>query len=245
MKAMILAAGRGSRLRPLTDHCPKALVEINGVPMLELAIRRLRKAGVNEIVVNVWHLADMIVAFLRAKGDFGIRIEVSREAELLDTGGGLKQAAPFFDDGQPFFLHNVDVVTDLDLERLYRFHLERSPLATLAVQSRPSGRYLLFDDGGQLCGWESVEERRREWAAAPVERPESLAFTGIQVISPALLPRMGEDRVFPIIRTYLELAGRGERIQAYRADGAYWADIGGPARLEAVRRELAQREVPI
>jgi NDP-sugar pyrophosphorylase family protein len=245
MKAMILAAGRGSRLRPLTDHCPKALVEINGVPMLELAIRRLRKAGVDEIVVNVWHLADMIVAFLKAKGAFGMRIEVSREAELLDTGGGLKQAAPFFDDGQPFFLHNVDVVTDLDLERLYRFHVERPALATLAVQARPSGRYLLFDDGGQLCGWESVAERRRQWAAAPVERSEALAFTGIQVISPALLPRMGDGAVFPIIRTYLELAGRGERIQAYRADGCYWADIGGPARLEEVRRELEERGLPI
>ena len=238
MKAMILAAGIGSRLRPLTERCPKALVEINGVSMLEIVIRRLLKAGVDEIVVNVFHLAEMIVDFVKSKRHFGIRIEVSREVELLDTGGGLKKVASFFDDGAPFFLHNVDVVTDIDLGRMYRFHLDRPALATLAVQTRTSSRYLLFDERGQLCGWESVAENERQWAGASVERAERLAFTGVHVISPAILPRMSEGAVFPIIRTYLCLAGQGERIQAFRADEWYWADIGGPTKLEEVQRQV-------
>ncbi|HEV8672957.1 MAG TPA: nucleotidyltransferase family protein [Methylomirabilota bacterium] len=245
MKAMILAAGIGSRLRPLTDHCPKALVELNGVPMLEIVIRRLLGAGVDELVVNVFHLPEMIVNFLKSKRDFGIRIEVSRERELLDTGGGLKKVAHFFDDGAPFFLHNVDVVTDIDLSRMYRFHLDRPALATLAVQAKTSSRYLLFDGGGQLCGWESVVQSKRLWAGAPVERAERLAFTGIHVVSPEIFPRMSEGGVFPIIRTYLGLAGRGERIQSFRADEWYWADIGGPAKLEEVRRQVRDLGVPI
>jgi NDP-sugar pyrophosphorylase family protein len=245
MKAMILAAGVGSRLRPLTDHCPKALIELNGVPMLEIVIRRLLEAGVDEIVVNVFHLAEMIVNFLESKRQFGIRIEVSREAELLDTGGSLKKVAHFFDDGTPFFLHNVDVVTDIDLGRMYRFHLARPALATLAVQAKTSRRYLLFDGRGQLCGWESVGENTRLWAGAPVERAERLAFTGVHVISPEIFPRMSEGKAFPIIRAYLRLAGHGERIQSFRADEWYWADIGSPAKLEDVRRQVRELGLPL
>ena len=237
MKAMVLAAGVGSGLRPLTDEIPKALLDVGGVPMIERVIRRLKAAGVTEVVVNLFHLGDRIVEFLASQGDFGLRIEFTREAELLDTGGGLKNAAWFFDDGRPFFLHNVDVLSDIDLQGLLRFHHKVGALATLAVQSRPSDRQLLFDPDRGLCGRESPEGV--EWAKGLRNDVERLAFTGIHVIDPAIFPRMTEMGVFPITQTYLRLAGEGERIAAYRADGRYWQDIGSPEKLEAARRRAA------
>jgi NDP-sugar pyrophosphorylase family protein len=240
MKAMVLAAGVGRRLRPLTDQTPKALIEVGGVPMIERVIRRLQSAGVTELVVNLHHLGDRIVEFLASKGDFGLRIAFTREAELLDTGGGLKNAAWFFDDGRPFFLHNVDVLSDVDLVGLLRFHDEVGALATLAVQSRPGSRQLLFDRDGRLRGRESPEGL--EWAAGPLGGVERLAFTGIHAIDPAIFPRMTEKGVFPITRTYLRLAGEGERIVAYRADGRHWQDIGSPEKLEAARKRAAPQE---
>ena len=239
MKAMILAAGVGSRLRPLTDAIPKALVDVGGVPMIERVIRRLRTAGVTELVVNLFHLGDRIVEFLASKENFGLRIAFTREAELLDTGGGLKNAAWFFDDGRPFFLHNVDVLSDIDLEGLLRFHREVGALATLAVQERPSSRQLLFDRDGLLRGRETPEGV--EWAREPAGEVERLGFAGIHVIEPAIFPRMTETGAFPITRTYLRLAGEGERIVAYRADGCYWQDIGSPEKLEETRKRGAGR----
>jgi NDP-sugar pyrophosphorylase family protein len=237
MKAMILAAGIGSRLRPLTDGIPKALLDVGGVPMIERVIRRLESAGVTEFVVNLFHLGDRIIEFLASKGSFGLRIEFTRETELLDTGGGLKNAAWFFDDGRPFFLHNVDVLSDIDLEGLLRFHHTAGALATLAVQTRRGLRQLLFDRGGRLCGRESAGGV--EWAREPLKEFERLAFAGIHVIDPAIFPRMTETGVFPITRPYLRLAGEGERIVAYRADGSYWQDIGSPEKLEAARKRMA------
>ncbi len=237
MKAMVLAAGVGSRLRPLTDEIPKALLDVGGAPMIERVIRYLKSAGVTEVVVNLFHLGNRIVGFLASKDDFGLRIELTREAELLDTGGGLKNAAWFFDDGRPFFLHNVDVLSDIDLEGLLRFHEKAGALATLAVQSRPSARQLLFDRDGLLRGRESPEGV--EWAQGPRSDAERLAFTGIHVIDPAIFPKMTETGVFPITRTYLRLAGEGERIVAYRADGRYWQDIGSPEKLEEARKRAA------
>jgi MurNAc alpha-1-phosphate uridylyltransferase len=237
MKAMILAAGMGSRLRPLTDATPKALLDVGGAPIIERVIVRLRSAGVTALVVNLFHLGDRIVEFLASKANFGLRIECAREARLLDTGGGLKHAAWFFDDGRPFFLHNVYVLSDIDLEDLLRFHHRIRPLVTLAVQSRPSERQLLFGRDGYLCGRESPEGQ--EWAAGPVREVERLAFTGIHVIDPAIFSRITETGVFPITRTYLRLAGEGERIAAYRADGRYWQDIGSPEKLEAARKHAA------
>jgi len=240
MKAMILAAGVGSRLRPLTDDTPKALIDVGGVPMIERVIQRLKAAGVAEIVVNLFHLSDRIVEFLASRKNFGLRIAFTRETELLDTGGGLKNAAWFFDDGRPFFLHNVDVLSEIDLGGLLRFHLEMGALATLAVQSRPSSRRLLFDKGGQLCGRESPEGI--EWASGPVAPVERLGFTGIHVIDPAIFPKVTEMGVFSINRTYLRLAGEGEKVVAYRVDGQYWQDIGYPEKLAQARRLVAGRD---
>src|SRR5712664_4116727 len=157
MKAMVLAAGLGTRLRPLTDDRPKALVELSGRTLLEITLSRLRTFGVTEVIVNVHHFADQILAYLKSHNNFGMRIEISREEVLLDTGGGLKKAASFFlEDSnrldEPFLLHNVDVISNIDLIRMLQFHTENQALATLAVQSRETSRPLLFDDHHQLRG---------------------------------------------------------------------------------------------
>ncbi len=241
-RAMVLAAGLGTRLRPLTDSRPKALVEVAGRPLLEITLARLREFGVREVIVNVHHFADMVVEFLNAH-DFGMRIEVSREDLLLDTGGGLKKAAWFFlEDGidAPFLLHNVDVISTIDLARMVAFHNEHQALATLAVQDRKTSRYLLFDAQGELCG------RRvgtQDEIARPAEGLQPLAFSGIHVISPRLLHMLDEEGVFSIIPVYLSLAAKGEKISAFRADEFYWRDLGKPesvaqAEQDAMRLQL-------
>jgi NDP-sugar pyrophosphorylase family protein len=238
MKAMILAAGVGSRLRPLTDETPKALIDVGGAPMIERVIRRLKTAGVTEIVVNLFHLGDRIVEFLASRGNFGLHIAFSRESELLDTGGGLTNAAWFFDDGRPFFLHNVDVMSEIDLGGLFQFHHENEALATLAVQSRPSSRLLLFQRDGRLCGRETREGV--EWAKSPVPAVERLGFTGIHVVDPAIFPKMTETGIFSITQAYLRLAGEGERIVACRVDESYWQDIGSAEKLARARKHLSE-----
>ena len=220
MKAMILAAGLGTRLRPLTDTRPKALVELKGRTLLEITLSRLREFGVSDVIVNVHHFADMIVDYLKAHDNFGMRIEVSREDVLLDTGGGLKKAAWFFEDSdEPFILHNVDVISTIDLHRMVQFHVDNASLATLAVQDRKTSRYLLFDDQHQLRGRSSTRD------------PQALAFSGIHVISPRLLPMIEEEGVFSITTSYLNLAARGEKILAFRADEYHWRDLGKPEDL--------------
>ncbi len=240
MKAMVLAAGLGTRLRPLTDDRPKALVEIDGRTLLEITLTRLREFGVTDVIINVHHFADMVVDYLADKQNFGMRLEISREDVLLDTGGGLKKAAWFFlqDAGdEPFLLHNVDVVSDIDLGRMLEFHCSQPALATLAVQERRSSRQLLFDETGLLCGRRFEKEQRTEMAR-PADLLRPLAFCGIHIISPRMLEKMTEHGVFSIIESYLRLAGEGEKIVAYRADGAYWRDLGTIESLERAKREL-------
>jgi NDP-sugar pyrophosphorylase family protein len=233
MKAMILAAGLGTRLRPLTDDRPKALVTVAGRTLLEIALARLRSFGVREAIVNAHHYAEMIVDYLKANNNFGMRIEVSREEELLNTGGGLKKAAHFFRGSQePFIVHNVDVISTIDLGRMMRFHTEQNALATLAVQERESSRQLLFDEQGQLRG----RADRSSWSPRsenpdlghPAEQAHALAFCGIHVLSPQIFAKMNEEGAFSIIDVYLRLAAQGEKIIAYRAGDCYWRDLGRP-----------------
>jgi NDP-sugar pyrophosphorylase family protein len=243
MKAMVLAAGLGTRLRPLTDNRPKALVTVAGHTLLEIALLTLRSFGVDEVIVNVHHFADMICEYLDSSGNFGMRIEVSHEdVELLDTGGGLKKAAWFFleDDAkanQPFIVHNVDVLSTIDLERMMRQHVEQDALATMAVQERETSRYLLFDEQGQLCGRRAVRDSRDEMARSAVQA-QALAFCGVHVISPRLLTQMREEGAFSIIDAYLHLAARGEKIAAFRADEYYWRDLGRPENIAEAERDL-------
>ncbi len=206
--------------------------------MLEYVLLRLKQAGVTGVALNLHHLPEAIQAFLEAHGNFGLEVVFSLEPELLDTGGGLKKAAWFFDDDEPFFLHNVDVYSEIDLTSMYRAHLASGAMATLAVRKRASGRLLLFSAEGRLCGRESISEGTLEWAAGPVSPVDRLAFDGIHVVSPAVLARMSESGSFPIFRTYLRLSGEGESICAFRTDDSYWKDIGRPFSLDELRKDL-------
>lgn len=240
MKAMILAAGLGTRLRPLTTDRPKALVEVAGRTLLEIAMARLKSVGVSEVVINVHHFGDMVVHYLKAKHNFGMRVEISREDTLLDTGGGLKKAAWFFLEtaDEPFLLHNVDVISNIDLLRMVEVHREQKALATLAVQDRETSRYLLFDEKMQLSGRRLGREGTAEIVRA-ASRLDALAFSGIHVISPRLFSLMIEEGAFSIITTYLRLAGQKEKISGFRADGYYWRDLGKP---ESVRKAAEEME---
>jgi NDP-sugar pyrophosphorylase family protein len=242
---MVLAAGFGTRLRPLTDDRPKALVKIGDRTLLEITLARLRAFGVTDIIINTHHFADMIAAYLEENQNFGMHIEISRESTLLDTGGGLKQAAHFFLEGpanpeEPFLVHNVDVLSAIDLGRMVRAHKEKGALATLAMQHRQSSRYLLFDSAGELCGRQSERETAPELVRSSPQT-EALAFCGVHVISPRLLSMISEAGVFSIITTYLRLAGAGGRIQSFVADEYYWRDLGRPADLLQAAEDLQQK----
>jgi len=253
MKAMILAAGLGTRLRPLTDHRPKALVEVAGRTLLEMTLSRLRESGIRDVIVNVHHFPDMIVDYLNANDSFGMRIEVSREETLLDTGGGLKKASYFFrkdSDGaeMPFVLHNVDVISTIDLGRMAKFHAENQALATLAVQDRATSRYLLFDEQLRLCGRRSGPDQKPDRKPDQKDEPprslqsaQALAFSGIHIISPRLFAMMTEEGAFSIIASYLRLAACGEKIIAFRADDSYWRDLGRQDDLLKAAQDIEQK----
>jgi NDP-sugar pyrophosphorylase family protein len=297
MKAMILAAGLGTRLRPLTDSRPKALVELSGRTLLEITITRLRSQGVTELILNVHHFADQVLDYLHSKNNFGLRIEVSREDVLLDTGGGLKQASWFFLEDprrldEPFLLHNVDVVSTIDLAQMLQSHKESQALATLAVQQRDSSRQLLFDAHSQLSGRrirhksgedslelvhpvdespaspqksavipsvarnllssEGEDASTVHASGSPLSTRHSftptgsgpllhpLAFSGIHVLSPRLLPFIHQSGIFSIIDTYLHLAAQNQKILAFRADQFYWRDLGRPSDLAQAASDLQQ-----
>jgi NDP-sugar pyrophosphorylase family protein len=243
MKAMVLAAGLGTRLRPLTDDRPKALVEVAGRTLLEITLSRLRSFGIHDVIINVHHFADLMLEYLKINGDFGMRIEVSREEVLLDTGGGLKNAAWFFlqdpsHPQEPFILHNVDVLSNIDLGRMVQFHIENQALATLAVHDRSTSRPLLFDEQLQLCGRGSGRRDKQDEVVRPALNPQALAFSGIHIISPRLLTMMAEEGIFSIITSYLRLAALGEKILAFRADEYYWRDLGKPESLRQAAEDL-------
>lgn len=239
MKAMILAAGLGTRLRPLTNDRPKALVEVAGHTLLEITLGRLHAFGIREVIVNVHHFADVVVDYLNKNRNFGMDIEISREEVLLDTGGGLKKAAWFFEGSsdEPFLLHNVDVVSNIDFGRMLSSHRKHSALATLAVQQRETSRYLLFDEHHQLCGRQAGSDQAPEIVRYAF-KIDALAFSGVHVISPHFLPLMTEHGVFSIINSYLRVAGQGEKIVAFEADGYYWRDLGRPENIRQTEEDI-------
>ena len=241
---MVLAAGLGTRLLPLTNDRPKALVEVAGRTLLELTLTRLKTCGIVDVIINTHHFADMVADYLSAHDDFGMHIEISREQALLDTGGGLKQAAHFFldsrgDNDEPFLLHNVDVLSEIDFLAMLRLHRETGALATLAVQDRPTSRYLLFDELGRLCG-------RRAGLNGPAELVRDLqethavarAFSGIHIISPRIFSQISEQSAFSIIPVYLRLAAAGQPILAFSADQYYWRDLGRPEQIAEAAHDI-------
>jgi NDP-sugar pyrophosphorylase family protein len=238
--AMILAAGLGTRLRPLTDRTPKALIEVGGVPMIERVARRLVAAGADRLVVNTAHLAEQVEGYVREREGFGVEAVFSREEPgPLETGGALLAARPLFRGDAPFFLHNADILTDLPLEALYEAHGEAGdPLATVAVMERPTRRRLLFDAWGLLGRVD--EEKGVDLRVRPADgEVRALAFAGVHVLSPRILGALTERGAFSILEPYLRLAAAGERILPFRVDGCRWLDIGRPEQLEEARRTAA------
>lgn len=228
MKAMIFAAGLGTRLKPLTDTMPKALVPVAGKPLLEHVIRKLIRAGFDELLINIHHFPEQIIRFVEDNHSFGVRIAFSDERELLlETGGGIRKAASFFDDGQPFLVHNVDILSTVDLSALMQQHRRTNPLATLVVSERATFRYLLFSDDQRLHGWinEKTGEMRPNGFSHP-ERYNKFAFSGIQVLSPEVFKMMKDyPERFPIMDFYLQHCG-AHNILGFVPDNYSMIDVG-------------------
>ncbi|HEX2078233.1 MAG TPA: nucleotidyltransferase family protein [Longimicrobium sp.] len=237
---MILAAGLGTRLRPLTDHTPKALLDVGGVPMIERVARRLIAAGADRLIVNTAHLGEQIEDYVRSRGGFGVEALFSREDPgPLETGGALLAAEALFRKSEPFFLHNADILSDVPLGEMYAAHLAAGdPLATVAVMERSTSRKLLFDEEGLLGRTDEGKglDLRVRPAAGQVR---AMPFAGIHVISPRIFGLLTERGAFSILDPYLRLAGAGERILPFRVDGYTWIDIGRPEQLEEARRRFS------
>jgi NDP-sugar pyrophosphorylase family protein len=243
MKAMIFAAGLGTRLRPLTDNRPKALVEILGKTLLEIVINRLKNFGFNEIIINIHHFSEMMKEYLKSKNNFDIRIEISDETDLLlDTGGGLKKAAYFFDDGKPFLVHNVDVISNINLTDFYDFHLNSDSLATIAVKQRNTARMFLFDNEKTLVGWENNKTGEIKQVRNLTGNETRAAFSCMHIISPQIFNLIDEKGAFSIIDLYLRLA-ENQKIQAYFDYESLWMDLGKPENIEEIENNLLYKTI--
>lgn len=225
MKAMILAAGLGSRLRPMTDKKPKALVKLFNMSLLEIQIRKLISAGVNSIIINVHHYAGQIIDFVKVNNSFGINIEFSDESDkLLDTGGGIVKASWFLKDNKPVIVSNTDIISDLDYNSMIKHHIKLKNLVTLAVRNRKSSRYLMFDTNNLLCGWKNTSTKETIHYNDKPAAYES-AFSGIHILSPGFFQLRHPEGKHSIIKTYLRLSAK-ERIMAYNHDHTIWYDVG-------------------
>jgi NDP-sugar pyrophosphorylase family protein len=234
MKAMIFAAGYGTRLAPLTDTKPKAMVEIAGKPMLQMQIERLKSFGFNYIVINVHHFSNQVIDFINST-DFGIEIHISDETnELLNTGGGLKNAKHFFNKEDSFLVHNVDIYSNIDLKDFYEFHLKSGNISTMAVKHRESTKHLLFDETDRLCGWKS-DKPNSEIISIPKSTYNEMAFSGIYMFSYEIFDLMKKEGSFSIIPELLDIA-KYKRIGAYMHDDKYIMDLGKPEAIKEYER---------
>jgi len=243
MKAMIFAAGLGTRLKPLTDNCPKALIEVGEKPMLQIVIEHLIKYGFDDIIINIHYLGNKIKEFLQQHNNFKINITISDETnEILETGGGLWKAKDFFNDAQPFLVCNADILTNIDLEKFYQSHLQNNSIVTLAVRERNSSRYLLFDNDNVLFGWENIKTHEVKIPRKiPTEIKEQLAdhetyalhefaFSGYHIISPEIFKHNHRDGKFSMIDWYLDLC-KHHTIKAFQHTDDIWIDIGSQEEL--------------
>jgi NDP-sugar pyrophosphorylase family protein len=238
MNAMIFAAGLGSRMQPITNSCPKALVKIGELTLLEIALNKMAKLGISKVVVNVHHFANQVVEFIENYLHDGMEICISDESnQLLDTGGGLLKAAPLFDKDSPILIYNVDVFTNANLQNLVDYHQQSNNLATLLVQNRNASRYLMFDENNLLCGWKNPKTIDELWVEEP-KPSKQMGFNGIQIINYQLLNLINEEGAFPIIPTYLQLA-KSNRIGGWDKWTGEWFDIGSPDKLNNVTNYLA------
>ncbi len=221
---MVLAAGLGTRLRPLTQTKPKALVEVGGKTLLELTLLRLKQAGFKQVIINVHHHAQQIIDFVQRNDGFGLHVEFSLEDRLLDTGGGVKKARWFFKDVPSFLVHNVDVLTDLDYGLLFK-HLANN-LACLAIHQRQTHRYLIFNEHFKLVGWQNVKSGEKKLHAKPGETIRPWAFMGVQVLATEIFQYFPSVEVFSLIEAYLNIAAQNLPIRGLPFSQARWLDVG-------------------
>jgi NDP-sugar pyrophosphorylase family protein len=244
MKALLLSAGLGTRLKPFTDHHPKALAPVSGRSLLEWNIRNLQRFGIYEIVVNVHHFAGQIIDVLQQENGFGSSFEISDETdEVLETGGGLKKAAPLLRNEPDFLVMNVDILTNADIGKMIAHHRSGNAWATLAIQRRSSSRYFLFDDGLVLRGWENVqtgEEKIPGGGRNPAWNP--YAFSGIHVMNSIILDKIRQEGKFSLVETYLDLCASGN-IRGWDHTGNLLLDVGKPESLAKAETLLTQ--IPI
>lgn len=239
MKAFILAAGAGTRLKPLTDTVPKALIRIGRYTLLEIVIRRLAGAGIKSLVINVHHFPDQIIDFLRSNNDFDLDIQISDESgELLDTGGAIKKAGEFFKGVENVLVHNIDILSNLDLNALVSCHVEKGALVTLAVKNRPTSRSLIVDSAGRLCGWEFPDKNLSILTRDNRKGLKTTAFSGVYVFSSKLLEKFPEDSVFGFIPWLLNLAS-SEKILTWDQSPAFWYEAGRKESITLATQSLS------
>ena len=233
MRAMILAAGLGTRLQPLTNNIPKALIKIRDKTLLEIAIDNLLNNGFDKIIINVHHFAEKVIQFI-SQNFYNADITISDESEkLLDTGGGLKKAAWFFDDKKPFLLYNVDIVSNLNLKTLYQFHLNSKAITTLAVRERNSDRYLLLNSDNKLCGWKNIKTKE-VISYCNINNLNQFTFSGIHIIDPKIFTLMPDDDIFSMIDVYLNIM-KENIISGYVDHDSFWMDVGKPESLKIAK----------
>jgi len=232
MKAMILAAGLGTRLKPFTDHHPKALAVVKDKTILQRNIEYLASFGIRDIIINVHHFAEQVIFFVEKNNGFGSNISFSDERdEVLETGGGIKKAAWFFEkQNEPFVVMNVDVLTDMNLDAMISLHQANKPLATLAVSNRKTSRYFLFNEENMLCGWKNVKTGEQKISRQSSKYIEK-AFSGIHIISPEIFSLIKSEGKFSMVDVYLELA-KTHSIHAFDHTGSRFIDVGKPESIE-------------
>jgi N-acetyl-alpha-D-muramate 1-phosphate uridylyltransferase len=236
MKAMIFAAGLGTRLKPFTNHHPKALAEVNGKTLLQRNIEYLQQFGINEVLVNVHHFADQIIQAISVNNGWGSKVTISDETDaVLETGGGLKKAAGYFENEDCFLVMNADILTNLHIPDLIRQHQQLQPLATLAVTNRVSSRYFLFNQQNQLCGWRNVQTNEEKGAVIHFTSEQKIAlqpkaFSGIQIIQSAIFPKIIQEGKFSIVDVYLHLC-KTHSIIAFDHSDSLLIDVGKPENI--------------
>jgi NDP-sugar pyrophosphorylase family protein len=227
MKAMILAAGLGTRLKPFTDHHPKALAVVNGKTILQRNIEYLQQFKVDKIIINVHHFADQIISFLQENNNFNIDIQISDETqEVLETGGGLLKAKWFFEPNESFVLMNVDILTDMNLQEMLQKHTSSKAIATLAISRRESARCFLFNDDLQLCGWRN-KQKQEEKISLSADNYTEFAFSGIHIINSIIFQHISQVGKFSMVDVYLDLCKK-HVIKGYDHSGTHFLDVGKP-----------------
>lgn len=242
MKAFILAAGLGTRLKSMTSDRPKALVEVNGKSMLENLLLHLKLQGIHRFLINVHHFADQIIDHIKSNENFGLDITFSNEAQqLLDTGGAVRKATAFFKGDEAILIHNADVASGIDLKKLFNFHEQHDALATLCVRKRNSGRALLFSEKMNLCGWANLKQNEFKWTDKPTDNYNSFAYNGIYLAQPEFASKLPFTGRFSIIDAWLKMA-KTERILGFEDTSDYWFDLGTPEKIQEAENYFRQKK---